>query len=141
MHSKRKGAVGERLAAESVREHWGPAYREARRGVQYKGGPDSPDLAELPGIHAEVKVRKALSVAKFMDQAQDEAADEDVPVVLMKAWRTGWFVMIRIEDTLAFARLQLQSGPDAVPGGGGNLDAPGPCGRVHDSNGNDDEGT
>ena len=50
--SKRKGAAGEREAAEKLNEVLGTRFH---RGRQYHGGPESPVLAcDLPGLHIEV---------------------------------------------------------------------------------------
>ena len=51
MNSKDKGKRGERMAAAKFREHG----FDARRGVQYSGGPDSPDVVGPEGLHIEVK--------------------------------------------------------------------------------------
>ena len=45
--SRDKGKAGERELASKLREY---GY-DARRGVQFHGGPDSPDVVGLPGIH------------------------------------------------------------------------------------------
>jgi len=50
--SKRKGAAGEREAAEKLNEVLGSRFHQGR---QYHGGPESPDLAgDLPSLHVEV---------------------------------------------------------------------------------------
>lgn len=53
MNSRAKGCVGEREAATFLR---GIGFT-ARRGQQFAGGPDSPDVIveELPSVHFEVK--------------------------------------------------------------------------------------
>jgi Holliday junction resolvase len=52
--SRQKGKRGEREAAKYLRSL---GFTSARRGVQYCGGCDSPDVVcnELPGVHIEVK--------------------------------------------------------------------------------------
>jgi len=53
--SKRKGAAGEREAAEKLNEVLGTRFH---RGRQYHGGPESPVLAgDLPGLYVEVNRR------------------------------------------------------------------------------------
>lgn len=50
---RNKGKRGEREAAKELSKYFG---FEARRGVQYKGGPNSPDVVlENAAIHVEVK--------------------------------------------------------------------------------------
>ena len=51
MNSKQKGGRGEREFAAFCREQ---GY-DAKRGQQFQGGADSPDVKGLPGIHIEVK--------------------------------------------------------------------------------------
>lgn len=61
MNSKRKGKVGEREFAALLREHG----FDARRGVQFSGGADSPDVVSdaLAWLHIEVKRTQALNLA------------------------------------------------------------------------------
>jgi Holliday junction resolvase len=54
--SRTKGKVGEREVAELLRAN---GFHAARRGVQYQGGADSPDVIGLPGFHNEVKRTEA----------------------------------------------------------------------------------
>lgn len=53
-NSRQKGKRGELAAAHYLRSL---GFISARRGVQYSGSPDSPDVVcdELPGVHIEVK--------------------------------------------------------------------------------------
>ena len=58
VNSRAKGARGERELAEILR-----CYGfSARRGQQYRGGADSPDVMGLPGIHIEVKRVERLNI-------------------------------------------------------------------------------
>ena len=53
MNSLEKGKRGEREAAKAMAEHLGCV---AKRGVQYQGGVDSPDVVHnIAGLHVEVK--------------------------------------------------------------------------------------
>ena len=54
--SREKGKRGEREASNFFK----PYGYETRRGVQYHGGPDSPDVVGLPDMHIEVKRVEAL---------------------------------------------------------------------------------
>lgn len=88
-NSREKGKRGERL--------WRNQYREngytARRGQQYAGGTDSPDVIceELPWIHNEVKVGKRINIKDAIDQAKDDAGDK-LPIVAFKYDRCEWNV-------------------------------------------------
>lgn len=53
-NSRNKGARGERELAHWLTEHCHPA----RRGCQYQGGPESPDVV-CPSLPAHFEVRRA----------------------------------------------------------------------------------
>lgn len=92
--SKRKGKVGEREAAKELSR----LFRiDAKRGVQYQGGPESPDVVGLPGIHVEVKRCEALSIYTAMDQAVSDAGD-NVPTVLHRRNGKPWLFVCRLDD-------------------------------------------
>ena len=90
-----KGKVGERELAAELRRLFGV---EARRGVQYAGGADSPDVvSDLPGIHIEVKRTERLSLYPAMEQAAADAGDK-VPIVCHRANRQDWVAIVRLDD-------------------------------------------
>lgn len=95
MNSCQKGKRGEREWRDVLRA----AGYEARRGQQFAGGADSPDVVceELSWIHFEVKHVEALSVHKAMDQAIRDAAGCKVPMVAHKKNREPWLVTMRAE--------------------------------------------
>ena len=91
MNSNRKGKVGEREAAAALGEHLG---LDARRGVQYSGSPDSPDVVHpLAGVHFEVKRTETLSIYKAVAQATEDAGGS-VPVVLHRRNRGEWLAVV-----------------------------------------------
>lgn len=93
-NSREKGKRLEREAAKYLRELG--IDPEARRGVQYSGGPDSSDLdtPALKNVHIEVKgVDKMRDDCALMDAAWEQAredAGDKVPVVLWKTCRRSW---------------------------------------------------
>ena len=94
MNSNRKGKVGEREAAAALTEDLG---LEARRGVQYSGSPDSPDVVHsLPGVHFEVKRTERISVYDAMGQATEDAGGS-VPVVLYRRNRGEWLAIVPLK--------------------------------------------
>lgn len=95
-NSRTKGAVGEREWANVLKEH---GY-EARRGQQYKGGSDSPDVIGLPGIHQEVKRVEKFYLYKSLDQSKRDAADAEIPIVVHRMNRKPWVVIMDAEDFL-----------------------------------------
>ena len=121
--SKRKGAVGEREAAEKLNEVLGTKFR---RGRQYCGGPESPDLVgDLPGLHVEVKRCERLRLYEALSQAERDASGSQVPVVMHRSNRKPWVVvvaadyLIRLLDVVDEARAKLEEtapgGEDAAP--------------------------
>jgi len=90
-----KGKVGERELAAELRRLFGV---DARRGQQYCGGSDSPDVVvDLP-IHCEVKRTERLSLYPAMRQAVKDAGTNKVPVVFHRQNREDWLVVIRLND-------------------------------------------
>jgi len=90
-----KGKAGEREVAKRIAELFNV---EARRGQQYHGGPDAPDVvADIPGVHFEVKRTEELRLWKAMEQAAEDAAD-NVPVVLHRANAKPWVAIVRLDD-------------------------------------------
>lgn len=100
--SKRKGKVGEREAAAELGEVLGV---NARRGVQYHGGPDSPDVVlDGVGIHVEAKRTETLSLYVAVDQAVGDAPAGSVPIVWHRRNRRESLVVVRTSDLVRLAR-------------------------------------
>lgn len=70
MNSRRKGKVGEREFAALLREHG----FDARRGQQFAGGTDSPDVVSdaLAWLHVEVKRVQNLNLTDACVQAEGD---------------------------------------------------------------------
>ena len=95
-----KGKRGERQVAELLRS-LGIA---ARRGRQYAGHPDAPDVvADLPGCYVEVKLRERESVRAWMDEARVNAGDL-VPLVFHRKNRGEWLLTLPAAAMREFAR-------------------------------------
>ena len=104
-NSRRKGKDGELEWANILKEH---GY-DARRGVQYKGGPDSPDVTGLPGIHQEVKRTNSFSLYKAMEQSRNDADDSEIPIVVHRSDRKPWVVVMDAEDWLRLYYMAQES--------------------------------
>lgn len=98
--SRDKGKRGEREVAGLLRCHG----FDSRRGVQYQGGPDSPDVVGLPGFHIEVKRTERLSIYPAMDQAADECKAGEVPVVFHRTNGSYWLTIIEAEQFLRMCK-------------------------------------
>lgn len=94
MNSKAKGCRGERELATILREY---GY-DSRRGQQFSGGPDSPDVIGLPGIHIECKRVETLNIHEAMKQAIRDAAGRFLPAVFHRRNRGEWLVTMRLKD-------------------------------------------
>lgn len=99
--SRRKGANAEREVAELLRSH-GFA---ARRGQQFSGSPDSPDVVhDIEGVHIEVKRTERFNLYAAMEQARQDARAGDIPVVFHRQNGRPWVACLPAEDFLAILR-------------------------------------
>lgn len=95
VNSRRKGVRGERQWRDELRAN---GYA-ARRGQQFSGSPDSPDVVcgELDWIHFEVKHVAKKALFEWMAQAERDCGGA-VPVVVHRACREPWLVTMRVAD-------------------------------------------
>lgn len=98
VNSKAKGGKREREVAKILRD----AGFEARRGQQFCGSPDSPDvIATLPlPLHLEVKGVEKLNVEAAMLQSEREAGVWEIPVVIHRRNKTRWLFTMRLDAML-----------------------------------------
>lgn len=98
--SREKGKRGERMFAKLLRENG----FEARRGIQYQGSPDSPDVVGLPGFHIEVKFVEKLSLRDAMEQSKSDAGQGEMPIVAHKRSREEWLVTQPFTDWIELVK-------------------------------------
>jgi Holliday junction resolvase len=96
INSRQKGARGEREFAEELRK----AGHEARRGRQFSGSVESPDVVTSLPFHFEVKRTESLSLYVAMDQAVRDSGGRKVPVVAHKRNGKRWLVALHLDDFL-----------------------------------------
>ena len=95
LRSRNKGKVGEREAAAEIRRLFGV---EARRGCQYSGSDESPDIVTaIPDLHFETKRCEAFRLYSALEQAAADAGDK-VPVVLHRANNQPWVSIVLLDD-------------------------------------------
>lgn len=102
MNSRSKGARGEREWRDQLRS----AGYTARRGQQFSGGTDSPDVIceELASVlHFEVKRVEALNLQTAMEQATRDAGGRH-PVVAHRRNGQPWLVTLQAETFFALLR-------------------------------------
>lgn len=100
INSRQKGAAAERELANILKEY---GY-EAKRGQQFHGGSDSPDVVGLPGFHIEVKRVQAFSLYPALDQATRDAKGLSTPIVVHRRNGREWVTCLRLEDFLELVK-------------------------------------
>lgn len=110
INSRNKGACGEREFRDVLKKH----SFDARRGQQYAGGGDSPDVVcpELADeFHFEVKRVEAGNLYKWLAQAIRDAEGIQIPVVAHRRSREEWVAILPMDDFLALVtRTRNQNG-------------------------------
>ena len=118
MNSREKGKRGERLFRDLLRAE---GYLQARRGQQFCGSPDSPDVVcpELDFIFWEIKCVERLNIEDAMEQARRQArpapdahGPAQIPIVAHKRNFRRWLVTLDAEDLFKFLRGTLP--PDSA---------------------------
>ena len=96
INSRAKGARGEREFADYLRKEG----FEARRGQQFAGGKDSPDVVtNIPGVHFEVKRVEKGSIYPWIEQATRDAGNQ-IPVVAHRRNNERWIAILPMMDLL-----------------------------------------
>lgn len=103
MNSIAKGKRGERAWRDELRA---AGYTSARRGQQFAGSPDSPDVVceELPMFHWEVKHTERGNPFEFLAQAVRDAGAAKIPTVVMRRNLHPFIVILRADDFFAMLR-------------------------------------
>ena len=100
VNSRAKGARGEVELAHILQSY---GY-DTHRGQQYHGGPDSPDVTGVPGLHIEVKRVERLDLDAAMEQSIRDAGEGEVPVVIHRKSRKLWKVTLLLSDFMEMWR-------------------------------------
>lgn len=96
MNSNSKGKRGEREGAKEWSKVMGC---DARRGQQFSGSPDSPDIKHgIDGIHLECKRTERLKLYDAVEQAEDDAGADEVPIVLHRKNLKPWVAILLLDD-------------------------------------------
>lgn len=104
MNSRKKGKKGE-LELANILKTYG---FDCRRGQQYCGANGDADVIGLPGIHIECKRVETLNVSQAMRQAQKDARDEEMPVVMHRKNRERWLVTMTLEDWMELYKAVIE---------------------------------
>lgn len=105
--SRDKGKIGEREVAALLKAHG----FEARRGQQFHGGGNSPDVVhDIPLTHIEVKRTESLSLYAAMAQAEEDSRGSgNKPVVFHRRNGKPWLVIMYADDYLSLENEALLS--------------------------------
>ena len=100
-NSRRKGKVGELEFASLLRENG----FDARRGEQFAGGTDSPDVVSraLAWLHIELKRVQNLNLADACAQAEGDCAGKPW-IVAHRRNHAPWLISMRAETFFEFLR-------------------------------------
>lgn len=97
INSRQKGAIGEREFAAILKAKG----LDARRGQQFSGGKDSPDVVHnLTGVHFEVKRVQAGNPYLWLEQACRDCATEAIPVVAHRKNHKPWVAVLPMDALL-----------------------------------------
>lgn len=100
--SREKGKRGEREARDLVREQWGCA--RCVRSAQVSGTFAADLLGGPEGLHLEVKRYRRIVAVDFLKQAQDDAKEDEIPVVIMREDGGDWTLMLPFDELMNVAR-------------------------------------
>lgn len=104
MNSRQKGKRGELEFVHYLKDR----NIEARRGQQYAGGGDSPDVIAggiLSNAHIEVKRREAGNPYDWLEQAIRDAKAGKVPFVAHKRNGREWIAILDMDHFLQIMEL------------------------------------
>lgn len=106
MNSKNKGKIGEREFAKVL----AAAGYPARRGQQFSGSPESPDVVcEALPFHIEVKRVERLNLSDATAQAERDAKGRPW-IVAHRRNRSPWLITMRAETFFRLLRGELSPG-------------------------------
>jgi len=104
--SRDKGKRGEREVVALLREY---GY-DARRGQQFRGTKDSPDVIHnMYGWYVEVKLKQQLNLYDALDKADEERMKTEKSVVFHRKNSQRWLVTLDAHDFLG----TIRGDPDA----------------------------
>jgi len=110
INSRSKGKRAELAFASFLREHG----FDARRGQQFSGSPDSPDIvSESFPYHCEVKMVQNLNLQDACAQAEGDCGKKPW-VVAHRRNHSPWLITLRAEEFMKLLSQSLPSSAEAV---------------------------
>lgn len=108
MNSKQKGARGERMWRDVIRDHGYEAIRGCQNAGRTAGGTEAPDIITNLPFHFEVKFVEKLNIHKAMEQSESDAEGKPA-MVAHKRSRSPWLVTM---DYRTFFKILRGMNPD-----------------------------
>ena len=103
--SRNKGKVGEREVVALLKKY----EFQARRGQQFRGGDDSPDIIhDICNVHIEVKRTEQFNLYKAMEQAEEDKESNEWPVIFHRQNSKKWMVVMEAEHYLLLEQLYVR---------------------------------
>jgi Holliday junction resolvase len=99
INSKQKGKRGELELAHYLTDK---GY-VSRRGQQFAGGTESPDIVSTFPYHIECKRTETFNLYKSLEQATNDANGKKIPIVVHRKSRKPWVVCLTLDDFLSIA--------------------------------------
>ena len=98
INSKQKGKSGELELSHYLSDKGFPA----KRGQQFKGTPDSPDIIcdSLSQYHIECKRVEKLNIDQAMNQSIEDSGENQIPIVIHRKNREKWKITMLLDDFL-----------------------------------------
>lgn len=107
INSRTKGKRGELELSKELQRIFGV---DCRRGQQFSGSNESPDVVGFPGVHIECKRVEQLNLYSAIDQAtSDSAGSDNVPVVFHRKNGRKWLVTVELESLLKLSERVIES--------------------------------
>lgn len=100
--SRQKGKRGERDLAAELNRVLGE-HTNAKRGVQFQGGPDSPDVALALPLHIECKRTETLNAYAALAQANADAPAGIPAMVCHRRNGQKWIAIVELDSLPAVA--------------------------------------
>ena len=105
MDSRRKGKEAENELAKLLKTY---GYN-TRRGQQYCGIEGDADVVGIDGLHIECKRTQQVRDEVFLQQAERDAKEGEIPVVMYRRNHEEWKVTLRLEDFMTIYKSFLQN--------------------------------
>lgn len=77
----------------------------ARRGRQYSGSPESPDVVtSIKGVHFECKRVERLQLYPSLEQAANDSGDQ-IPILVHRKNNKEWVAIVYLDDLPELSRI------------------------------------